>query len=243
MAARRGRIAGGKRRNGSRAVAHRRREADAGDGAHATQSGVSSHDANGDAVKDSEIATVADNEWFSGVTLLHQAMAVAAAADAYSARGRTNISALALQFLLGRSLELALSAYLTYKDCAEGKPREIGQDLSMLLEQATVHSFEFRGGTSDADRRAVAALSPNYMRKMFGRPLVAGRQLVTSRMLREIVHRAITAVFLAIWNEDPVRFNLRRASDRALGLCIADDACYEGSAEAAGDGTAVAAVP
>jgi len=24
-----------------------------------------------------------------------------------------------------------------------------------------------------------------------------------------------------VWNEDPLRFNLRRASDRALGLCIA----------------------
>jgi hypothetical protein len=166
-------------------------------------------------------------ERISAVALLHQAMAVAAAADAYSARGRQNISTLTLHFLIGRSLELALKAYLIYKDCTENTMRDFGQDLSKLLEQAAVHSFELHSGTSDADRRAVAALSANYVRRMVDYPRVGDCQLVASRVLREILHRAIAAVFVAIWNEDPHRFNLRRASDRALGLCIADDACYE----------------
>jgi len=227
MAARRSQAVGAKRRKGIRAATPRRREADAGNGVPAAQSGDSSTSSNGDLSRGSAIVPAADNERLSGVALLQQAMAVAAAADAYSARGRPNISALTLQFLLGRSLELALKAYLSHKDCAEDAPKEIGQDLSMLLGQATAHSFEFRGGTGDADRRAVAALSPNYMRKLVGYSQGAAYYMVTSRVLRDLVHRAITAVFMDIWNEDPLRFNLRRASDRALGLCIADDACYE----------------
>ncbi len=169
-------------------------------------------------------------------------MAVAAAADAYSTRGLSNISVLTLQFLLSRALELALKAFLINKNCTEGKLKEIGQDLTKLLEQATAHSFELGSGTSVADRLAVAVLSANYMRKMFDYPQVAGYQLVAPKVLRDIVHRAITAVFVTIWDEDPSRFILRRATDRALGLCIADDACYEESPAAAGDEADAAAV-
>ncbi|HLQ13129.1 MAG TPA: hypothetical protein VK130_07770 [Steroidobacteraceae bacterium] len=227
MATRRSKRVGVKRRKVSRAATLHRREADAGNGVRADQGGDSRSSTDVDLSEDSAIIYAPESERLSGVALLQQAMAVAAAADAYSARGQPNISALTLQFLLGRSLELALKAYLSHKDCAEDKPKEIGQDLSKLLEQAAAHSFEFRGGTDDADRRAVAALSPNYMRKLVGYAHGPAYYMVTSRMLRDIVHRAITAVFMDIWNEDPVRFNLRRASDRALGLCIADDACYE----------------
>jgi len=242
MTARRRLVAGGKRRIGRRAAIPSRREGDAGTGAHAAARGGSSGDFNGGLIKDAGIAAAADNERLSCINLLHQAMAVAAAADAYSARGRSNISARTLQFLLSRSLELALKAYLIERDCPEDKLRGFGQDLSMLLEQATAHSFELRSGTTDADRQAVAAVSANYIRKMFEYPRVVAYPMVASRVLRDIVHRAITTVFVAIWKEDPIRINLRRAADRALGLCIADDACYEEFPAAAGENPETAAI-
>jgi len=166
-------------------------------------------------------------ERLSGGTLLHQAMAVAAAADAYSARGPSNISALTLQFLLGRSLELALKAFLIHRNFTEARLSTFGHDLSELLGQATEHSFVLGSGTTEIDRKAVAALSSYYVAKLLEYPQTAGYQLVASGVLREILHRTIVAAFVEIWDEDPLRFNLRRSADRALGLCISDDACYE----------------
>lgn len=221
------------RANGRQAALPCRREADFSNGAYVDSRTGSQLGPNECPGRESRIAAAASQETLSGVNMLHQAMAVAAAADAYSARGRPNISALTLRFLLSRSLELALKAYLMYMNCAEERLREMGQDLSALLEQATAHSFEFRGGTSDADRQAVAALAASYMPRWFEHPPIATQQSVAPRVLREIVHRAIAAVFVAIWNEDPLQFNLRRTSDRALGLSIADDACYEESPVAA----------
>src|SRR5258705_1088402 len=242
MTARRRPVAGGKRRIGRRDASPSRGEGDAGNGARAAVRGGSSPDFNGGLIEDAGIAPAADTERHSCINLLHQAMAVAAAADAYSARGRSNISARTLQFLLSRSLELALKAYLMQRDCPEDKIGEFGQDLSMLLGQATAHSFELLSGTTDADRRAVAAVSANYIRKMFEHPRVVAYPMVASRVLRDIVHRAIATVFVAIWKEDPLRINLRRAADRALGLCIADDACYEEFPAATGEIPETAAI-
>lgn len=225
----------GRRRNVRRTAVRNRREADIGNGTHLAPAGATTSGLNGALIKDPQFSQAAGDERLTGAGLLHQAMAVAAAADAYSARGRTNISARTLHFLLGRSLELALKAHLLYKDFAEDKLREYGQNLSQLLDQASALSFELRSGTSDADRQAVAVLSATYMRGTIDYPRAAVYQLVASRLLREIVHRAIAAVFVVIWNEDPTQMNLRRASDRALGLCIADDATYEEFPVAAGN--------
>ena len=227
MRARRGQLGGAKRRSRDPVIVPRRRDTDAVFDPGVPQNDAASVGPIGVLAKDPTVALPAGNERLSGVMLLHQAMAVAAAADAYSARGRPNVSALTLQFLLARSLELALKAYLVNKDCAEDRLREFAQDLTGLLEQATTLSFELQGGTSDEDRRAITALSINYRRRMLEDPRTAGYQLLASRVLREIVHRAIAAVFAAIWHENPLHLNLRRSSDRALGLCIADDACYE----------------
>ena len=229
-------VAGERRRSGRHAAALNRRQSDVGNGKRAPQEFSSLAGLNGESRKNPGITQADGSEQLSGAALLHQAMAVAAAADAYSARGRSNVSALTLQFLIGRSLELALKAYLTNKDCAECSLKKNGLDLSKLLQQAAAHSFELYSGTSDADRRAVAALGPNYMRKMIECHQADGHASVTSKVLREILNRAIVSVFTVIWNEDPVRFNLRRTSDRALGLSIADDACYEEYTEVAGYG-------
>jgi hypothetical protein len=235
MSTRRGQGAAAKRSMGRRSATPTRRVADAGKRADARGENGRSPEFVARSMADPATKESSDSGRHSGVNLLHQAMAVAAAADAYSTRGRSNISALTLQFLLGRSLELALKAFLIHKEISEARLGDMGHDLSKLLGLANEYSFELRSGTSDADREAVAALSSHYLARLLECRQAASYQLVPSRVLREIVHRSIAAAFVAIWDEDLLRYNLRRTSDRALGLCIADDACYEDFPSTTGD--------
>jgi hypothetical protein len=178
-----------------------------------------------------------DNPALTDATLLQEALALAAACDAYTARAKWRSSSLTVQFLLGRSIELALKAYLIYSRKTtekELRSRALGHQLLALWDAAHLHGLKLPDDV-ETDRPAIDILNSNYADKLFEYPLVQGYVVVPTAMLRRLLHRLLSTVFSSIWGEERYAFELRKKHAASNGIAIAPDAHYEEPHERVGE--------
>jgi hypothetical protein len=109
--------------------------------------------------------------YYTASGFLEQAFAFAAAADSYSTRSPL-VNTTALNFLMGRAIELAIKAYLLSKgiSMAHLRSHKVGHDLEAGLAIALGMGFNTEVVSTPTDQEVITVLNVHYSEKDFEYP-------------------------------------------------------------------------
>jgi hypothetical protein len=147
--------------------------------------------------------------------LLQNAVSFVAAADAYAAVDKLR-DWFPLYFMFGQSAELALKAFALNKGANERELMKIGHDLVKALSRAQSDGLDVPALFSADERAAIALLGKWHFEQVTRYPLLQSYAIPRPQVIREVLHKLITAVYIQIWGREV--FEADRAGERALGL-------------------------
>lgn len=157
----------------------------------------------------------ADDGWLVDAELLTQSIAFAAAADAYHAT-YTADNWKVLQFLFGRSIELALKSYALHKGAnRKFLMDKLRHDLDAALVHAESQGLDLRG-LPDLARGCIRTLNIWYKRKDLEYPLLRPYVFPQHRIVRGAVDRIIGSVYVAVYGE--AQYAADRPNIRGLSI-------------------------
>jgi hypothetical protein len=167
-----------------------------------------------------------DNPQLVDNELFMHALATVAAADRSSII-KTQGNEFVLQFLLGRSMELALKAFLINHGFTERKLRGIGHNLVDAFRAAENEGFRMSGGNEQTRDQWLEVLNENYSTKLFEYPLIRGYRVLNLRLVRNMIERTMWGVAVALWGESYVVAERNKARAQEIGLCEWSQAGYK----------------
>jgi len=100
----------------------------------------------------------------------------------------------ALSHLLGKSIELALKAYLRNSGCLPKELKKLGHDLGALYARAQEFGLDYTGSRNFVLRVSGA----NYQARLFAYPQEGTMTIILPRRLREMADELIKYSFIAI---------------------------------------------
>jgi hypothetical protein len=165
-----------------------------------------------------------NDKLFDGV-LLQNAVAFAAAADAYAKTDKLR-EWFVLYFLLAQSAELALKAFAINRGATERELRRSGHDLMRAIDHAERLGFGGVLQLGAQDRAAIELLGKWHLEQLTRYPLMQGYVIPRPAIIRQILERIIAAVYVEVWGREQLEHD--RASERGLGLSIDIESVYGG---------------
>jgi hypothetical protein len=168
-----------------------------------------------------------DNAELTDSVLLESAFAYAPAADAYTARPLRAGGSYVAEFLLGRSMEFAIKAYLIHHGATESLLRRLGHSLKQLIAEADRHGIGTTGALSMRDAEVIRNLSDEYARKGYEYPDMRIYAHDGATLIRRAAHNLLRSAGIDIWGRERYEQNAANERHRYSGINIASDANYD----------------
>jgi hypothetical protein len=173
------------------------------------------------------VNTTSATVYYTPSGFLEQAFAFAAAAAAYSARAPI-VNTMALNFLMGRAIELAIKAYLLSKGTSMDvlRGRKCGHDLEAGLALALEKGFNTEEITTPTDQAVIAVLNGHYSEKDFEYPQKSHMGGFNEGIVRATTNRVLRTAAIEVWGREAYNQNAQKPEALLNGLLIGSDAKY-----------------